>query len=399
MSECDLQPGASTPPSNRSHTSDEAHAAWERRFPGLRNFILGRKDDEPFITKRVLGRGGNGRIYEILLDGIPVALKQVDSRRKAYPEPWFESKILEKISKKRHKHVVELIGSYLHHQRGRDVLGLVLWPRAQFDLEHLLEELDAIAGFSAMLHADDLSNCSHMFSPDEIDSLEDLSVLTSTPRHGSNCITGVGIHLLHQKSLRCLQTLFGCLAEAISYIHNEVEIRHRDLKPSQVLVSDFGVWLTDFGRSEDFSERSTSATDGGEGMTPKYHAPERVAMSDCGRAEDIFALGCTYLEMAYRLYALKPSDFLDSNGSPRFIYCEHLSQIEHWLAPFMEENDSRGRVLGTLIRSMLAYEPQDRPVIRDVLEILTTLFLDKHDFFGPCCRSSKCSKSFPLRRR
>lgn len=64
----------------------------------------------------------------------------------------------------------------------------------------------------------------------------------------------------------------GCLVSAVEYLH-EQEIRHKDLKPSNVLLSSDGLDLSDFGSAKDFSLLSQSATDNERG-TPKYFAPE-----------------------------------------------------------------------------------------------------------------------------
>ncbi|KAH7396123.1 kinase-like domain-containing protein, partial [Pyrenochaeta sp. MPI-SDFR-AT-0127] len=96
--------------------------------------------------------------------------------------------------------------------------------------------------------------------------------------------------------IKRLKEVFGCVAQAISHLHHN-RIRHKDFKPSQVLLSPHGTWLTDFGWSNAVSETMNDTTSGGDAITAKYHAPERAVKNPCGRPEDIFALGCSYLEM------------------------------------------------------------------------------------------------------
>ena len=45
-----------------------------------------------------------------------------------------------------------------------------------------------------------------------------------------------------------LRSFFGCLAKALQYLH-ENDIRHRDLKPQNILIHQKNVLLTDFGLS------------------------------------------------------------------------------------------------------------------------------------------------------
>ncbi|KAF2815084.1 kinase-like protein, partial [Mytilinidion resinicola] len=95
---------------------------------------------------------------------------------------------------------------------------------------------------------------------------------------------------------RYLASKFGCLAKAIEYLHSQ-KIRHKDLKPSNVLLGRDNLWLTDFGSSTDFSMLSMSATENGERGTPKYFAPEVALYERNGRSADMFSLGCIFLEM------------------------------------------------------------------------------------------------------
>lgn len=71
-------------------------------------------------------------------------------------------------------------------------------------------------------------------------------------------------HLLH---------VFGCLASALAYLHHQ-NVSHKDIKPSNVLLTPNVIWLADFGAAKDFTDDLTSSSESRERGTLKYCAPE-----------------------------------------------------------------------------------------------------------------------------
>ena len=86
-----------------------------------------------------------------------------------------------------------------------------------------------------------------------------------------------------------------CLAVGLQYMHEEIGIRHLDIKPSNILVKDRKVFYADFGSSNAVADDESVS----ENMdyTELYAAPE-LREGKRGRASDIFSLGCVFLEMA-----------------------------------------------------------------------------------------------------
>ena len=70
-----------------------------------------------------------------------------------------------------------------------------------------------------------------------------------------------------------LRSFFGCLANALQYIHS-IKVRHRDIKPHNILVKGDRVFLTDFGIALDWEELSRSTTTADSAKTWLYAAPE-----------------------------------------------------------------------------------------------------------------------------
>ncbi|OCL14380.1 kinase-like protein, partial [Glonium stellatum] len=163
-----------------------------------------------------------------------------------------EIDILKKLS---HRHIIQFVGTFNH----KKTMGLVVWPVA------------TLRGFSEK-------------SPGSIHRFRELDIKVES------CA------LARPLARKWLCQQFGCLASAIYYIHQN-GIRHKDLKPSNVLLTPSGVRLTDFGTSTDFSDRPSSESNNGERGTPIYFAPEVAAHQISGRPADIFMLGCVFFEM------------------------------------------------------------------------------------------------------
>ncbi|KAF2814968.1 kinase-like protein, partial [Mytilinidion resinicola] len=92
-----------------------------------------------------------------------------------------------------------------------------------------------------------------------------------------------------------LKTFFGCLATALGYLHG-FDIRHKDIKPSNILIYNGDVLLTDFRISRD-CDNTRGTTEGPTPMTPKYAAPEAADYAPRNSSSDIWSLGCVFLEM------------------------------------------------------------------------------------------------------
>lgn len=55
-----------------------------------------------------------------------------------------------------------------------------------------------------------------------------------------------GLAAGHADRLSLLSSFFGCLASAVAYLHAQ-KIRHRDIKPQNIIVREDEVFLADFG--------------------------------------------------------------------------------------------------------------------------------------------------------
>jgi serine/threonine protein kinase len=101
-----------------------------------------------------------------------------------------------------------------------------------------------------------------------------------------------------------LRGYFGCLCSAIKYLHGE-SIRHKDIKPQNILIKNHAVLVTDFGTARDWSKESHSTTTGKvAAYTASYVAPEVVNWDPRNSSSDVYSLGCVYLDMMVKFHPI-----------------------------------------------------------------------------------------------
>ncbi|KAF2812415.1 kinase-like protein [Mytilinidion resinicola] len=360
----------------------DAAEIWAKNFSS-RHLQFSQKDQIPFEQGHVLGRGGVSTVYETKFGGIALAWKRTYTRVIGETQ-LNEIKILSEM--RRHQHIVELVGSYVRRSKAGGIheVGLLIWPVARCDLGVFLLELDKLRKLVAtytQLELDDEEKETCRFLATLIPHQEQLS---NSPAE------------IYDAMIRRLCTAFGCIAHAIDYLHIN-KIRHRDLKPDQILISRDGLWVTDFGWSKDISNLSTSVSVNGETINRKYHSPERAQMQPTGRSEDIFSLGCTYLQMAYGIarLPLQQLEGLRSDGDCSFQ--ANLGNLNGWTNLLRECRSMKLRVLAALIKETLSKVPKDRPKAAEIISVLKAIdtlpteydVLARCSFVHSCCSGSQ----------
>jgi serine/threonine protein kinase len=345
-----------------------------------------RDEKIPLQEGRLLGYGMNGPVYETIYNGIKVAWKRVIYRNRLTQGDRKEIDIIKRL---RHRHVVEVVASYDSCATRPYLLGLLLWPVGVCDLGTFLDDIDS----SLSVHENRFGDVTTL--DDDVDETKSRFTAMGISEHG-----GGGLGSLFPISLKRLRGSLGCITSAIAYLHDN-KIKHKDLKPSNIILLADGLRITDFGTASDFSNLTTSTTAGDERGTPKYMAPEVAARSGSSRAADIFSLGCIFLEIiALEIgYSRKDLRALIKDGDGSFQ--ANLPTVHKWFDNVGSHMIGQ-RLLG-VARHMIHPNPKDRPSATDVLlylelidgfrtsDVLTSHKLPLH---GDCC-SPRCSPGLP----
>ncbi|KAH0536891.1 hypothetical protein FGG08_006262 [Glutinoglossum americanum] len=316
-----------------------------------------READIPLGERRYLGHGSSGAVFEVICQGVALAMKLICLNRWTRREDINEIKITQKL---RYHHIVRLIGSYTQGNK----LGILLWPVAICDLGSFLDELDDYSMSGKCTIIDNLG---------------------LDPRPG-----GVGSP---RDPCLFIRRLHGCLANTIEYLHSN-RVRHKDIKSRNVLLTRDGVILTDFGISRDLADLSQSATDGLIRGTYKYCAPEVARYEEHGRAADIYSLGCIFLEMNTVFYDLRLASLFQSlEGTTEGTSFQNDPQN---LSRWVERMRQRSRELGGeadedffgVLNAMLSEDPGDRPTAEMLARRLYEIGGSPSLLHARCCEAA-----------
>ena len=135
------------------------------------------------------------------------------------------------------------------------------------------------------------------------------------------------------------------LLEALTVVHRQ-GIVHRDVKPSNVLMTDEGVVLADFGIARSPESVSLTGVDALMGTVP-YLAPELFHASGASPATDVYAVGV----LAYELLSGAPP--FDAESTAAVMY-KHVNEIPPPLPQHVPGN------VAALVSRALAKDPRRR---------------------------------------
>jgi serine/threonine protein kinase len=164
----------------------------------------------------------------------------------------------------------------------------------------------------------------------------------------------------------------GCLMNALSFAHNS-GVRHKDIKPANILVKRSQIYLTDFGLAVDFQEADVSYTTNSFHGTKKYRAPESVEGDYHGRKADVFSMGCVFSEMLTVILEKSRADFKEARCWDREdkAFCRNLRDVKYWLDHLRRscKNEDTGFLLD-ITNNMLNEKQEDRRDASSILKLL-----------------------------
>ena len=287
---------------------------------------------EEIEVGKSLGHGRWGEVLEVKLKANHDRSNSFAMKRMRKPAPRdgngvlrctvseFETE-LRHLSKCRHHHIIDLRASFTDETN----FGFIVWPVASLTLQKLLDN------YVTQNHIDE-----------------------------------------HHDIREALSIAFGCLLSAVHYLHEELEIRHRDIKPRNILMHHNQVLICDLGSAYDFEplDRNESTDSRRPPGTQKYKAPEVLASINPGERQshntkvDIFSLGCVFLEMHTVLNDQtlnQMTKFITQNEANEFdrdwTYASSLEKANLWLDKLCDDQ-GLGEGLTELIRSMVRLKPR-----------------------------------------
>jgi serine/threonine protein kinase len=190
-----------------------------------------------------------------------------------------------------------------------------------------------------------------------------------------------------------LDQAFGCLISGLAFMH-ERKIRHKDVKPGNILLHQGTVYWADFGYAKEsvLSEQSLTAGGIDGGITNKYAAFEVLSRGERNSKADIFSLACVYMEIYFAIV------FKQRVPESQTIYAHKMGRLCGLLAKGTTSDDILNEVpprinqVTRIIGEMGLINPVERP---DANTVCLQILVPEHIGFG----CTECRAQFTKHKR
>ncbi|KAJ5038035.1 uncharacterized protein L3040_006907 [Drepanopeziza brunnea f. sp. 'multigermtubi'] len=194
------------------------------------------------------------------------------------------------------------------------------------------------------------------------------------------------------QTILLLRRWFGCLASAVHSLHS-IKIRHRDIKPQNILVQGHNILITDFNLAYDWSNSEDGETTvTWEGLTVRYAAPEIWRYEEANSSTDVWSLGCVFLEMATVIKGRSVRDYRDffkeKRGNSHFF--DNEVGIAEWCL-LLEDSSTTDNTPLRWVGAMLERNGWKRMKSAALLEMMNEDAGDSGGYFGDCCQRTQLS--------
>lgn len=246
-------------------------------------------------------------------------------------------------------------------------------------LAHLGEDPDFVKSFFDEARLGGLLNHHHIVQTLEFGQEQGIHYLAMEYVHGVTLRQVINYHNKQGQPIppAIVVELLLQLFDGLRYAHkaedeygNPLNMVHRDLKPTNILVSNFGaIKIADFGIARAETNLRRTTYDGVLKGTAQYMSPEQ-ALGDLriDQRSDIFSMG----SIAYEMVTLRPL-FFDPSNSIKTLRNVQEAQVGPSLAAMVQEHAYSQR-MAPLLEWMLQREVARRPAqIDDVIPELRRL--------------------------
>jgi serine/threonine protein kinase len=290
-------------------------------------------EEAPFEFKKLLSHKNSSRVtvVTVLVSHKEYTRKNISRKSRQDYKRYIEK--LEIWKKVRHRHLVTLVGSYLDNRS----FGFIMSPVAEMNLESFLE------------------------------------LAPSSAEKGT-----------------LLRQFFGCLACALKFLH-ENNIRHGNIRPSNILVHGENVLFTDVGFNRPNQENSGSTTTGAEPAFDLYSSPEQQNEFRQSFSSDIWSLGWVFLDMETVLKGERTEKMHSFmlGGRSNWNVLQNLNKVQKWTVELKKRGNLDDNAPFEWVMGML--KPNDRPeakkLVNEILKLST--ISNSPTFCGACCIENK----------